>query len=101
VQQPRGLDQWLRVVGKRLKDNEGCRITFTKKTASILQNITDFYNTTEGLEEISALGIEAPDHLDDVVNWIANALTSRELSRETFKFAMKSFRRNYFGIGGK
>ena len=99
LRQVDGLNQWRFITGKILRRRTGERVYFTKKTLYELQDIVDYYNSMDGSSELLDLGLALPDHIDDVVNWVREAFTSRELSSYIFKFALKKFRKDYVTNG--
>jgi hypothetical protein len=95
IAQPKGLEQWMMIVGKLSRSSDGRRIQLTDHSKKVIQVLVDYYNETEGLEELKEIGVQAPEHVDSVVSWISGALTSKQLSAITFKYALKKFRREY------
>jgi hypothetical protein len=95
VAQPKGIEQWLMIVGKLSRSRDGRRIRLTDYSKKVMQVLVDYYNETEGLEELREIGVQAPEHIDSIVSWTSDAMTSRQLSAITFKFALKKFRKEY------
>jgi hypothetical protein len=46
--QPKGKEQWDYINGRKIKDNKGELIHYTEKSKAALENIYDYYETTEG-----------------------------------------------------
>lgn len=95
IAQPKGLEQWRMIIGKLSRSSDGRRIQLTDCSKKVMQVLVDYYNETEGLEELQEIGVQAPDHVDSIVSWVSDALTAKQLSAVTFKFALKKFRREY------
>jgi hypothetical protein len=79
--QPDGKQQWKLVSGQITRDKNGQLLQQSPHTQSVLQAVVDNYNTTEGLDIVkNALGRESLfEHPDDVVNFISDAPSAKEL----------------------
>jgi hypothetical protein len=97
ISQVGGLEQWLFITGKKSKTSDGRSIRLSLHSVRVLEEIVAWCESTDGMIELVRVGVTAPEHPDDVVNWVQEALTSKELSKYTFKFALQKFRREYIG----
>jgi len=88
-----GCRQWRYIIGKKRFYN-GNPIRIDKRVESILWKVVNYYNTTEGLEELKVLGIEPPEHFDDIIGWIQMSSNSKELDRMIFRYILRRFRKS-------
>ena len=85
-----GATQWAYITGKKSRHVDGRRIQFSDKILKHLWNAVNYLNSEEGLEELKELGIsEVPDHIDGLVNLIANARVDRDIKRDQFRLFLK------------
>lgn len=88
-----GLTQWRRIVGIANRDKKGSLITLNKSTTSYLQHIVDYFNMTEGREELESIGVEIPEHVDDLVVMISNAKTYDQMRDIIVSELFRKFRK--------
>ena len=85
-----GQTQWAYIVGKRSRHIDGQRIKFSRKVEKHLWAMVEYLNSEEGLDELMDHGInKAPEHIDDLVDIIANAKTDRDIKRDQFRLFLK------------
>ena len=90
-----GCWQWRMLTGKASRYPDGCRIKMDERVESILWGTVSYCQSEEGKEELMELGLETPEHPDDVAQWISESPTNRELSNEVFRFVLKKYRKLY------
>jgi len=82
--------QWAYITGKKSIYPDGQRIQLSRKTEKYLWDMVGYLNSEEGMEELHDLGImEAPDHIDGLINIIADAKTDRDIKRDQFRLFLK------------
>lgn len=83
--------QWAKITGKKLRYPNGRRIELSDKTKKYLWQMVERLNSIEGLDDLREIGIlEAPEHIDDLINEIGHAKTDREIKREQFRLFLKN-----------
>jgi len=92
TRQKGGVVQWKQIMGKANRNKNGSLIKLSNSTEDFLQGIVNYYQTSSGIRELDALGIAHPEHIDDIADWIQNALTRKELKRQIFLYMLKNFK---------
>ena len=88
-----GLTQWRRIVGKANRDSKGKIITLSNTTITYLQRIVDYFNISEGMEELQSMDIGIPEHIDDLIDLIQSAKTYDQMRDEIVSQLFKKFRK--------
>lgn len=82
--------QWEYLAGRKSRTKTGERIVLDKKTLSMLQSYVDYYETTEGKEELMHYEISSiPKHVDDVAGEIMNAAPLNLIKEKEFQLFLK------------
>lgn len=85
-----GRTQWEYITGKRSRNADGTRIQLTEDNTRILESLVAYYETDEGREELEKYDIHPiPEHPDDLIEKISEALPDRKMKREEFKLFLK------------
>lgn len=85
-----GRTQWEYITGKRSRNADGTRIQLTEDNTRILESLVAYYETDEGREELDKYDIHPiPEHPDDLIEKISEALPDRKMKREEFKLFLK------------
>ena len=88
-QRPGGPQDWAYIVGKKSRDKKGHRIILSDHANTELQKVVDWLNSEEMEEELRELGLEPPDHIDGLVEWIQGAKTDRVMKADEFRLFQK------------
>ena len=82
--------QWEYLAGRKSRTASGERITLDKHTCNLLQGYVDYYNTSEGIEELSRNEIATiPEHIDDIAGEIMNVPSLNEIKRQEFQIFLR------------
>ena len=85
-----GRAQWDYITGKRHRYSDGQRIWLTEKNTKILEDIVVYFATEEGREELDKYDINpVPEHIDDLIGMLADAVPDREMKRDEFRLFLK------------
>lgn len=87
-----GVQQWKHILGVCNRHRNGEIISLSKSVERELWKLVEYYNSEEGLDVIRELGIDPPDHPDDIKAWVQNSKTARELNSIIFKYVLKKYR---------
>jgi hypothetical protein len=88
-----GQTQWRKLIGITNRDKKGNLITLNKNNLSYLQNIVDYFNMSEGQQELLNMGIDIPEHVDDLIDMISNAKTYDQMRDWIVTELFKKFRK--------
>ena len=94
---PGGPEQWAFIMGKIRVDRDGRKIKLDYAVRLVLEDIIDDLQTDEKEKKLGGFGMTPPDHPEDLIEWIRQALTSRELSTLLFKYFLRKCREE-FGV---
>jgi len=84
--------QWAYITGKKSRYKNGSRITLSEKNLKHFWQTIEYLNTEEGLEWMRGYGIyeTPPEHPDDLISIIQEAMTDRKIKKEIFRLFMKN-----------
>lgn len=66
-----------------------------KSTLSVLSRIFEQFGESENCDFLFDLGIEVPTNEDDIISWISNAESRKDISARVFKFVLAKYRRQF------
>ena len=81
--------QWAYITGKKSRYPNGARIQLSERSIKFLWQTVEYLSSSEGLEKLNELGLEAPGHIDELVDIIADTKTDRVIKREQFRLFLK------------
>jgi hypothetical protein len=86
-----GCQQWRYITGKQNRTKIGL-ITLNDRSKTYFQKMVDYYNSEDGNNDLKKLSIDTPESIDDIIDWIRNAYTTREMKNKLFKYAMNKIK---------
>jgi len=85
-----GRIQWDYITGKRHRYSDGRKIWLSDRNTKILENIVTYFATEEGKEELEKYDIyPIPEHVDDLMAKLADAIPDRDMKRDEFRLFLK------------
>lgn len=83
--------QWAYITGKTNRRPDGSRITLSDRNVIHFENIIEYLNSEEGLDNMHDYGVydDPPQHPDDLICIIDGAMTDRQIKKEIFRLFMK------------
>jgi hypothetical protein len=85
-----GANQWAYITGKRFKDSKGNKIQLTEQNKEKLNNLVDYFSSSEGSDELFQIGIsDSFNHYDDIIEIIRNAKSKTEIKKDEFRSFLK------------